>query len=175
MAKVIRKIGIKTSLVLLGLFTLFALVYLARVHIDGVKSSMTQRYEAEINKLNADEVAKIQAVKWQVVDDLAQKCETKGIPEGRRNGVTVMDTNDRYSRGQWQFQTATVQYYYEKFYAKDITVDEAILIAHTEDKARQLAYDIIWEEVGGVWNWRNCADRLGLAQKIEIIRELEAK
>lgn len=145
-----------------------------------VKSNSALKYETKVERVEVikeidTSVEKIEDIKQQLVEDLSTNCEVLGVPAGQQNGKTIMDTNGYYSRGKWQFQTKTVQYYYEKFYGKDITVDEAVLIAHTEDKARDLAYDIIWKEVGGVWNWQNCANKLGLAQKIEIIRQLEAK
>ena len=115
---------------------------------------------------------KIEKMKWDIVDELAD-CESGGIEEGMRNSLVVMDTNGYYSRGKWQFQLRTIQHYMKVLDGVEISLDEATLIAHTEDKARTLAYRIIWEEVGGVWNWKNCTDRLGLAGKIEIIRELE--
>ena len=115
---------------------------------------------------------KIEAMKWEIVDEIAQ-CESGGIPDGRRNALVVMDTNGYYSRGKWQFQLRTIQYYIKKFEGREITLDEASLIAHTEDKARNLAYRIVWDEVGGVYNWANCERKLGLRSKIEVIRKLD--
>lgn len=168
MAKVkmiLKKVGIATALVAVTL----GIGYIV------VTQSNVLKYEVEVEKIKEVDtsIEKIETIKKQLVEDLALNCEVKGVPEGSRNGMTVMDSNSAYSRGMWQFQTRTVQHYYEILYNKTLSDDEAILVAHTEDKARALAYDIIWKEVGGIWNWKNCADKLGLAQKIEIVRELE--
>lgn len=167
--QILKKVGIATALVVVTL----AIGYVV------VTQSNVLKYETKVEVIKIKEVdtsiEKIEEIKKQLVEELALDCEVRGIPEGSRNGTTVMDSNSQYSRGMWQFQTRTVQHYYEILYNKTISNDEAILIAHTEDKARSLAYDIIWKEVGGIWNWKNCADKLGLAQKIEIVRELEAK
>lgn len=168
MAKVkvlLKKAGIVIAIVVATL----AVGYLV------VSQSNVLHYQTEVVKeVMVDmSVEKIEDIKQQIVEDLSSKCEVLGVPEGQANGKTIMDSNGYYSRGKWQFQTKTVQYYYDKLYGKDIAVDEAVLIAHTEEKARSLAYDIIWKEVGGVWNWENCTNKLGLAQKIEIVRQLE--
>jgi len=133
-----------------------------------------QGQKTQYNQVEIDtSVEKLEVIKERIVEELSTDCEVKGVPEGSQNGITVMDSNSYYSRGKWQFQTLTIQHYYEVLYNQTLTIDEAVLIAHTENKARSLAYDIIWTEVGGIWNWKNCADKLGLAQKIEIVRELE--
>ncbi len=174
MAKIFRKHAKKVGVLVVIALLFVSVGYVGQSYIDNLKMSVGKNYEEEIAFLKINKSAKrLAEIKNELVEDLSIECEVKGVPEGQRNGKTIMDTNGYYSRGAWQFQTKTVQYYYGKLYNKEITVDEAVLIAHTEDKARTLAYDIIWKEIGGVFNWQNCTDKLGLAQKIEIIRDLE--
>jgi len=163
--QILKKVGIATALIVVTL----AVGYVV------ITQSNVLKYETKVEVIKEVDtsIEKIEEIKKQIVEDLALNCEVKGVPEGSRNGITIMDSNSYYSRGMWQFQTRTVQHYYEILYKQTLSDDEAVLIAHTEDKARALAYDIIWKEVGGIWNWKNCAEKLGLPQKIEIVRELE--
>jgi len=152
------------------------LAVIAAVYVD--RYITAQKIEATTNSIKEKikyvdtTKEKIEKLKWDIVEEIAA-CETGGLDEGYKNAVVVMDSNGYFSRGRWQFQLKTIQHYYKKFYQKDITLDEAALIAHTEDKARNLAYRIVWDEVGGVYNWANCERKLGLRSKIEVIRKLD--
>ncbi len=156
----------KKDLLIFVLLVLFAFIcaYL-------LKLSLPQTYSFK-PKVVAQKENKIERLKWGIVDELAE-CETGGIPHGQKNAFVRVDTNGYYSRGKWQFQLKTIQYYVNKLEHRDITLDEAAYIAHHEKMARQLAYKIIWKEKGGIYNWANCARKLGLPQKIEVIRKLE--
>ena len=109
-----------------------------------------------------------------IVDKLSNECEVFGVPENKKDGKVIWYTNGRPSFGRWMFQVETVKYYMEKLNGEKITDDEAIRIAVTKERARNLAYQIIWEEVGGIYNWKRCEKKLKLAPKIETIREIEA-
>jgi hypothetical protein len=115
--------------------------------------------------------AKVAALKDEVVDDLARKCETKDVAEP--DAAMILDTNNQMSVGAWMFQVKTVQHYVKVLEGRDISRVEAIRIAIDHDQARTLAKRIIFEEQGGIFNWANCADRLDLAPEIEVIKKLE--
>ena len=78
-----------------------------------------------------------------------------------------------YSFGDYNFKIATVQYYSEKFNQYTPTDKEALDIALDKTKARELAYQIIFNEVGGIYNWSNSAKKINAIERINFIRELE--
>ena len=114
---------------------------------------------------------KIAEIKHDLVRRLSEDCEAKGSKEPE--GLIIFDSNGEASVGALQFQLKTVQHYVALFEGKDITRKEAILIATDWEQSSQLAEKIIFEEVGGIFNWENCEKKLGLAPEIEIIRRLE--
>ena len=114
---------------------------------------------------------KIAQAKKNVVDELA-KCETGTVENP--DGAIVFDSNNEASVGAWQFQRATVKLYIKKFYNKIISNSEAIALSIDHEKAGELTERILFTEKEGWRNWTNCSKQLGLAQKIEIIKEIEA-
>lgn len=78
-----------------------------------------------------------------------------------------------YSFGEYNFKIATVQHYYQIFYGYTPGDSEAMNIALDDDRARELAHKVIFEEVGGIWNWKNSADKISAADRITFIRSLE--
>ena len=128
--------------------------------------------EALVEKLSGEKLqAKIEELKHDLVRRLSEDCEAKGVKEPE--GLIVFDSNGEASVGSHQFQVKTVQHYVKLFEDRDITRKEAILIATDWEQSSQLAEKIIFEEVGGIFNWENCEKKLGLAPEIEIIRRLE--
>lgn len=119
---------------------------------------------------------KINELKGSLVSDI-QKCESAGYNEDY--GLIVFDghkTNKNVeipSIGTYQFKKSTVIYYYDTLYQKDITGKEAILIALDDQKAGQLASDIIFKTDNGLSNWLNCSNKINGKGRLEIIRQLE--
>lgn len=115
--------------------------------------------------------AKVEEFKTDLLDTL-QACESAGRKES--DGLIVFDSNAKASIGTFQFQIGTVKHYYKKFNAKDITNKEAILIALDDDKARELADQIIFENnEDGLRNWYNCTKKHNLQGKLDIINKLQ--
>jgi hypothetical protein len=112
---------------------------------------------------------KIAELKKDVVVRL-MRCEGGRFSES--DGIIIFDTNKEASIGRAQFQRKTVIYYYKKLYGQDITPKEAIMIALDDAKAAKLAEDIIFE-ADGLKNWLNCANKLGLAADVQVIRSIE--
>lgn len=119
---------------------------------------------------------KINELKGILVSDIKQ-CESAGYNEDY--GLITFDphkTNTKVapaSIGSYQFKKATVVYYYELLYQKDITGKEAILIALDDQKAGQLASDVIFKTDNGLSNWLNCSNKIGAKGRLDIIRQLE--
>ena len=119
---------------------------------------------------------KINELKGSLVSDI-QKCESAGYNEDY--GLIVFDghkTNKNVeipSIGTYQFKKSTVIYYYDTLYQKDITGKEAILIALDDQKAGQLASDIIFKTDNGLSNWLTCSNKINGKGRLEIIRQLE--
>lgn len=120
--------------------------------------------------------AKIEQLKWEVVDKL-QACESAGHSE--EYGLVTFDP-DRSGKsanipsyGPLQFKKQTVIEYSKSLRGKDLTGKQAIELALDLGEARKLAYSIIFDVQGGIWNWKNCADKLKLADDIGVIRKLE--
>ena len=128
--------------------------------------------ESLVEKLSGEKLAaKIAEIKHDLVRRLSEDCEAKGSKEPE--GLIIFDSNGEASVGPLQFQLKTVQHYVKLFEGRDITKKEAILIATDWEQSSQLAERIIFEETGGIFNWKNCENKLGLAPEIEIIRKLE--
>lgn len=80
------------------------------------------------------------------------------------------------SWGVMQFKLTTVMYFYDVLYGQKITEKEALLIALDDDKARELASDIIFKVEGGVWNWSAASnDANYFSYQIPFIRTLMDK
>lgn len=112
---------------------------------------------------------KIEQLKSQVLDDL-KSCESGKVDESA--GIIKFDSNSKASIGSYQFQVKTIQHYYKTLYNRDLTGKEAVLIALDDNKARELASDIIFNDSKGVENWYNCANKKLLRSKIDIINTL---
>lgn len=119
----------------------------------------------DVNELPA-KIAQLQA---GVVDQI-KGCETPDLTVD--DAPLILDTNNKMSIGKLMFQIATVQEYYKSLYGQDITRKDAVEIALDEASSTQLATDIIFKTSGGVDNWLNCANKLDLASKVTIIKQL---
>ena len=113
--------------------------------------------------------AKVEAMKESIVDKI-QACESAGHTEDE--AIIIID-NGQLSLGTFQFFRPTIQHYYKTLYNQEITMKEAAIIAFDDVKARQLAYDIIWDVEGGIWEWENCARKTNVVPEIEVIKKLE--
>lgn len=73
----------------------------------------------------------------------------------------VLDTNNKYSLGLFHFQATTVQDMYKRYYAKNISITEAIKIAENDTLATKLAHDanFVFKET---WHWKISNCKLGL-------------
>lgn len=129
-------------------------------------------------------VIKISELKKEVVEKL-RKCESAGFNED--DGLITFDPSSKMkskcatvgamnkqclSFGEFQYKIDTLKSYYLKLYNKKLTTKEAIEIALNTKKSRALTNDIIFKEIGGIYNWKNCEARNNLGERIEIIREL---
>jgi hypothetical protein len=111
---------------------------------------------------------KINELKGELLSDL-RNCESRGYTED--DGLLIFDSNAKASIGSYQFQKSTVQHYYKTLYGRELTGKEAILIALDDEKAGELASDIIFKQ-GKLSDWVNCTRKEGLAQKLEVINKL---
>lgn len=112
---------------------------------------------------------KIEALKDDVVAQI-RSCESAGHKEDE--GIIILDTNNKMSIGQLQFQKATVIYYYKTLYNKIITAKEATNIALDSTLASQLAKDILFKTKTGTLNWINCSIKYHSKEQVEIINKL---
>ena len=113
---------------------------------------------------------KVEQLKNDVVNQI-KSCESGGHKE--EDGLIILDTNNKMSIGQLQFQTNTVKHYYKTLYDKVITTKEAIEIAIDTDKATALAKDIIFQTDKGLTNWITCANKFDSKAQVKIIKKLE--
>lgn len=118
---------------------------------------------------------KINELKGELINDL-KMCESGGASED--TALITFDphpTNKKVqiaSLGNFQFKVSTIQHYYKKFYNKDLTNKEAVLIALDDKKASELASDIIFID-GAVSNWYNCNKKMGLQGQLDIINKIK--
>lgn len=103
--------------------------------------------------------------KKEILDELEQ-CESGG-------DATVINWNDggsgknRASFGAYQFKIGTVQHY-----NKDLNDFQAIDLASSKERSRELASQIIFSDINGIGNWKNCAYSLGLSDKVKFVIQL---
>jgi hypothetical protein len=121
----------------------------------------------ETEKLSAE---KVELLKEELINDLAVKCETKGAKEP--DGAIILDSNNQMSIGSWMWQIKSVQHYVKQFEDRDITKVEAIRIAIDHDQAKALTKKVVFEVKDGIENWSNCATKLPLRPKIELLTRL---
>lgn len=145
---------------------IFALYVAAQIGSNVFPSTVYATRDVPVNVFPQ----KMDELKNDVVTRL-MACESGGYSE--EDGIIIFDSNKQASIGQAQFQKKTVIHFYQKLYNKDISAKEAVVIALDEDKARQLAKDVIFKVDGGVDNWYNCAKKLGLHGEIAVIKKLE--
>ena len=114
---------------------------------------------------------KIDDLKMEVVETL-RKCESQGYSES--DGIIIFDTNNKASIGSLQFQKATVIHYYKVLYGEVITGKQAVEIALDNDRAGQLAKDIIFKtkNMAGK-DWVNCTRKHNLDEKVKLIKSME--
>lgn len=113
---------------------------------------------------------KINQLKGEMLASL-KNCESAGHKES--DGIIIFDSNNRASIGSYQFQKKTVQHYMKTLYNVEITPKEAVLIALDDEKAGNLASDIIFKTDKGLTNWINCSNKLGLVTQLKMIKKLE--
>lgn len=114
--------------------------------------------------------SKVESLKDDVLNQLAA-CESGGKKE--EDGITILDTNGVGSYGAFQFQRKTVMFYHEKMTGEKINGRDAIILALTPDKARELAKYIIFETKAGVANdWVNCSRIHDLQTQVDLIKKL---
>jgi hypothetical protein len=120
---------------------------------------------------------KVEELKWEVVD-VIQACESAGHTED--DAIIMYDNNQAgtlkgknvWSLGQLQWKVPTIQHYVKLLEGKVITQKEAVTIALDTDRARELAYKVIFQE-NGLNNWKNCADKTKSWDKLKVISQLE--
>lgn len=132
--------------------------------------------QAQIDTLKA----KIESLKWEVVDTI-NTCEKHIYDED--DGLITFDPlvsnpaktakKNVPSIGTLQWKQSTIQGYMKSIHGKDITMKEAALIALDDKQARQLAYDVIFTTDKGYRNWLNCSTKHNIADKVELIKQLE--
>lgn len=139
----------------------------------GVTNYSSISYAAPIQIDRSDEILsqKIESLKGEVVETI-RKCESAGHKED--DGIIIFDTNNKASIGTMQFQVNTVIHYYKKLYGKVITPKEAVLIALDNQKAGELAKDIIFttQNMAGK-DWVNCNAKYNIDAQVALIKKLE--
>jgi hypothetical protein len=117
---------------------------------------------------------RIEQTKRDIVTRLSTECEYQGWHATAT--PHIIDSDGKGGKqvvfGPFQFVPTTVTYYYKKLYGKEITQAEAIMCAMGWDCSYELAYDIIWEVKGGLFEWTNCANKLDLVKRVEVIKSL---
>jgi len=142
----------------------------------GAKLNKEVVYKVEEKRVVLDNLTeKVNELKGSLVRDLKQ-CESGGLKES--DGLVTFDPHPTKksvqipSFGLYQFKKSTVQFYYKKFYNKEVTGLEAINIALSEEKSSELVSEIIFRD-SALSNWYNCSKKLGLEGRLNIIKELQ--
>ena len=129
-------------------------------------------YKVEANEIIVDNLTpRINKIKAEALQGI-KECESAGHNED--DGIIIFDTNKKASIGSFQFQKATVIYYYKSLYGKEITPKEAVLIALDDEKATSLAKDILFNTNNGSKNWINCGNKINIQQTLATIKQIQS-
>jgi hypothetical protein len=135
-----------------------------------VESRVAELMKPQIVFADQTMESKVEDLKNSILDRLAQ-CESGGKKE--EDGITILDTNGVGSYGVFQFQKKTVMHYYQKKTGQPINGRDAIILAMTPDKARELAeYVVFASGVGVEQDWYNCSKKHGLQAEVNVINKL---
>jgi len=162
-----------------------------RVAEDKIKDIKYEAIKEQLDIIDSLEGSRLEVVQ-KLKDNVIDKIRYKEVNIEVANGdlfyvndpyLAISDSCNRIggqrnidcdSWGVMQFKITTIIYYYERFNDKKLTQVEALVLALDEEKARKLAERIIFEEVGGVWNWTSAhQDKSFFVEQIPLIRELE--
>lgn len=120
---------------------------------------------------------KIEELKMSLVDELIS-CESPNHKD--EDGLIIYDpqkgnTNPHKvaSIGRLQFKVDTVIFYSKTLYNANLSRTEAVLLALDTPRAKVLARDILFKSRNKANDWLNCANKLDLNKKIDIIKSLE--
>ena len=130
----------------------------------------TEYIKVPVEKLIVNDTAKqiIEKEKNDILDTL-ELCESGGDI----NAINWEDYGfgkNRASFGPYMLKVGTIQ-----LFRKDLTDYQAIQLAMNKDQARALSAEIIFENEGGIYNWKNCMKKYGLFERVEFIKKLELK
>ena len=123
----------------------------------------------EVDKSGEMFKEKIDSLQKSVVESVRQ-CESGGYKES--DGLIKFDSNKVASTGTLQFQVHTVIYYYKTLYGQTITGKDAVLIALDDQKAGQLAQDIMFKSKNLANDWLNCSNKMKLTDQISAIKKI---
>lgn len=182
--KVVKTIVVLAVIVLTVLATLG---YADKKHQEDIKLS-NQLHGEELIAYQEKQSKLIDELKNSVVNDIRYQEVKEEVKDGdlfyvndprqshygkcqRISGKRSVDCD---SWGVMQFKIKTVQYYSTKLRSEDLSEVEALILAVDENRAKDLAKEIIFNEVGGVWNWSTTHDERSYFNKqINAIRDLE--
>jgi hypothetical protein len=148
---------------------------------ESVSLAIPEAQAGEDEKLKELWDDKISSLKGDLLQELAKDCETKDVKEPY--AAVILDTNNQMSFGPHMWQIDSVQRYVKKFYHQAIDRRTAILIAldaYPQIPLYELSEKVAFDEAvingrGGIYNWKNCAVKLSLQDKIKWIHKLEVK
>lgn len=88
--------------------------------------------------------------------DRLSNCESGG-----RSQITILDSNNKYSYGEFQFQLETFMKYGKQYgiLPDEFTNNEGLLIIHNSSVQRAIAQHMI--DDGLTYHWKNCVRKLG--------------
>ena len=114
---------------------------------------------------------KIDGLKDAVLEKLSA-CESAGHKES--DGIIIMDTNDKISIGQFQWQVSSVKHYYKLMTGKDLTSKEAIVLALDKEESKKLAKYVAFQTKNKIGkDWVNCNNKYNLDTQVDMIKSME--
>lgn len=135
------------------------------------QSAVTPTYVKAEDKSSQMYQDKVEALKDAVMSKLSQ-CESAGHKES--DGIIIMDTNNKLSIGNYQWQISSVQHYYKLMTGKEISKKDAIILALHETEARKLAKFVAFETKNKIGkDWVNCNIKHSLDVQVDMIKSME--
>lgn len=153
------------------MFVIVATIYATSYFYNPEPIHFTQIIEKANAKITLE--AKVKELKKEMLKELAD-CETKGVEEP--NGYVRMDSNNIFSWGRYQWQRPSVQHWVKELYHKELTLQEAGLLAwdlYPSIPLDELTERVAFEVEDGWKEWLNCSKKLGFDKKVEWVKELE--
>jgi len=156
------------------LFYLLAIIGILLIAFLSQQKKPATIYIDKTNTVVIDTTQKIINDGKAEVLNLLEQCESK-CDANAINWEDYSTGKNRASFGAYMLKVGTIQSYYKQLNGTVLTDFQSITLASNRAEARTLSAKIIFETPNGIMNWKNCAIKCGLIEKVNFVKQLENK